>query len=827
MNKNTSSNKVLNSKNISKLIDNSSDNKKPLLSVKDLSMIFKVRGAYKKVLDNISFDVEQGDFFGIIGESGSGKTTTGKVIIKLHQASGGVVEFDNELISQPRLSFNKKRWMHKNIQMIFQDPMSSMDPIKNILKIVSEPLVINRIVQKETIEFIKKINIIRKYFKYHFHEENFNNLLNFKLNYFKSLFDIYSKWTDKIINYNYDEVKDLFAASEIIDSIISDLLDDLQLNMEKTYILNKEQMDLIDLNIKKYEKGDLDPIDIELYKSSIKLKQVKNLKNNSAYSIELKNNKKELLSKIKEFKKGFFTKYLHDNKNYFNVLRSKLISSIKTFKQSKLLSRDNFLYAYYKLQEISYIESRNVLNLLIEKYKYLDVNEIDSLFNDVELYRVNKYNYVLTDLLNKKSEFDKVKINEKIQLIKSLEQINSFIDKSIKESNKKYILESSEIYSSLKRKYSPLSNAKISEYNSKENDYDKKLKDLSIAIDNEKANIRQNKNVTIQKWTKDYQSAKKHYNDVVNKRNKIINDWKVHQDAKNIENNKKLSQINVWKTNSEKAQLFFKNSVVSFLNHFSEKEIASCKTLSEKLAKKKYIKVIRKSLNPKWKSQKIIKYQYKSSLNSFLTVTKLHNLDVSILSWFGYFPILQLITRSKVYNALTSVGLKHEHAYRYPHEFSGGQRQRIVIARALITKPKLIIADEPISALDVSIQSQVINIMKDLAKQHGVTFLFIAHDLSMVSYACNKVIIMHNGKIVEKGDATSIFKNPIHPYTKTLFNAAPELSKIHVDLASFDEEMTYDKNYGPLNQPKFIQVNDKKDHQVLATNDQIKEWTHK
>lgn len=122
---------------------------------------------------------------------------------------------------------------------------------------------------------------------------------------------------------------------------------------------------------------------------------------------------------------------------------------------------------------------------------------------------------------------------------------------------------------------------------------------------------------------------------------------------------------------------------------------------------------------------------------------------------------------------LEAVGLNREHAGRYAHEFSGGQRQRIGIARALSLNPSFIIADEPISALDVSIQAQVVNLLKKLQKERNLTFLFIAHDLSMVKYISDRIAVMHHGKIVELGDANAIYNHPIHPYTKSLLSAIP------------------------------------------------------
>lgn len=175
--------------------------------------------------------------------------------------------------------------------------------------------------------------------------------------------------------------------------------------------------------------------------------------------------------------------------------------------------------------------------------------------------------------------------------------------------------------------------------------------------------------------------------------------------------------------------------------------------------------------------------------------------------------------REKVGSLLEAVGLNDEHANRYAHEFSGGQRQRLGIARALSLDPSFIIADEPISALDVSIQAQVVNLLKELQKERHLTYLFIAHDLSMVKYISDRIAVMYRGKIVELGDADEIYSHPVHPYTKSLLSAVPlpdplserkrqripyQHEEIDADVASVHEVA-----------PK---------HFVYGTDEQIKHW---
>ena len=171
---------------------------------------------------------------------------------------------------------------------------------------------------------------------------------------------------------------------------------------------------------------------------------------------------------------------------------------------------------------------------------------------------------------------------------------------------------------------------------------------------------------------------------------------------------------------------------------------------------------------------------------------------------------------------LKKVGLSPEHASRYPHQFSGGQRQRVGIARALIMQPKLIIADECISALDVSIQAQVVNLMKDIQQETGCAYLFIAHDLSMVKYISDRIGVLHLGYMVEAGTKEEIFSHPVHPYTKSLLSAIPHPNP---EVEKRRKSITYDYASSGIDYAKGTQHLVDGTHTVLATDAELAQWT--
>ena len=200
----------------------------------------------------------------------------------------------------------------------------------------------------------------------------------------------------------------------------------------------------------------------------------------------------------------------------------------------------------------------------------------------------------------------------------------------------------------------------------------------------------------------------------------------------------------------------------------------------------------RRELRAKRRELQIVFQDPYSSLNPRMTVAQIigEALDIHGLAGDG------AARRKRIAELLEQVGLNAAHAERYPHEFSGGQRQRIGIGRALAVSPKLIICDEPVSALDVSVQAQVVNLLQDLQAQLGLTYLFIAHDLAVVEHISQRVLVMYLGRIVESGPAEAVIRNPRHPYTKALIAAVPKGRRIEAGAEVLGGELP-----SPLNPP--------------------------
>ncbi|MDE6562650.1 MAG: ATP-binding cassette domain-containing protein [Malacoplasma sp.] len=848
-------------------------------------MLFKVRGLYFKALDNISFSVNEGDFFGIIGESGSGKSTTGKCIIKLYQPTGGKIEIQNNLISNKRLTRSAKKWLHKNVQMIFQDPMASLNPTKNILQLISEPLAINKSLWIDAYKKWKELNSVSKYLFSEFIRRKNKILQDFKIKYITCLKEKINESISHFKQIENDESFKLLNFRQAREKIILGMdifVEKINETTSDIYAFSKNYQDILEELTQKWKNQDYD-LAYKNYEDLLqKYKDSKRIFSLSTKGDKIQKEKNELINEIKNLDINFKETY-KQNFQYIKSWEATIKGKIKSISQNIEFSKDDLDYTV-NLINLKKLKTEFYFVKKLKKYKYLSEDIITETKIKVENL-LEKYFKSLSDFAVKYSiEFENVDIEQKNAIIKNLIAARGFAQLFYSsEKNEKWnvhdfiweqfksILDSTDNFTLYKsEKFDDYFNFQFSLHNdllqlknnAKENsDFNKnsflekrisltdlvkqKTSQLSLLIANYKeteeyktnsekfkesneaflkAKVERNNHivnivkgedtnkqrefltVTNQEYSaalSEYMHAKKEFESIVKKcisyvkkdKKSVQEDLVTLNDSNNLLENKEI--------NKNKEPFNFKN----WFNSIKSNDL-------------KYLK---KEVKLRWKSLSAIEFEYNNVINEVKVNTKICEWR-SWFNWIFYFNLKKIIKRDCVYKALDSVGLKREHAYRYPHEFSGGQRQRIVIARALINKPKIIIADEPISALDVSIQAQIINILQDLCKKQNVTILFIAHDLSMVNYACNNVIIMHRGRILEKGNVKKIFENPIHPYTKSLMKATPKLSRVHVDLAAFNENFTYDKEWDAFNKPEFIKINNDEDHQVFGTESQISKW---
>lgn len=768
--------------------------KKKILKIENLNKFFINRNNYKIALDNISFDVTEGDFLGIIGESGSGKTTLGRTIIRLNDATSGKIKLFNKNISNKKISKQENLTICRSMQMIFQDPLSSLNPKMNILKIISEPIVINKSLKKENIKIIDSRHKTNFLFEYEI-------LSGLAKNKYEKLYEYYVEYK-KIINETITKIDDFkFTNNDSWTESFSDLetIFDHYIMSQKPVIeiLNKmyeNAKKIIKVYDKKVKTNDLDPIYSKYIEYANNLDEAKADFGNKENSI---NNLKKKFNKIKKdiafFKSNRLVRseikdlkiHIKLNSNGMKIAKTKRDYNFKKIllirDRLKLEILDDFLNFENVDEENLINEYRNIKDIIDEFFK----NEFIRIFNDniSENYE-EKMTSIDYDLIKKEIENNLSKslidFKNKLQMI---DEKNKIIINVLLSEKTMIAEEISKL--KLKKKKQEKTFYSSESYIQKNNDFKKIKEELNL--------IRKEKH-------------KKH-NEFIHKSLAEL------KEKIKIESNEVKTRKNFL---SKRLNILIKELIAirpTDLANFSKKDASQ--------VIKKNTKSMKEQLKNKMSSFKLIDFEFTKILEYYFIEERICSSNRSKLFFYRN-DFLKIMILEKVFELLESVGLKKEHAYRYPHEFSGGQRQRIVIARALINDPKIIIADEAISALDVSIQAQVVNMMKELCDKRDVTFLFIAHDISMVHYICNKVIIMHNGKIVEKGSTNKIFKNPIHPYTQSLLKAVPELWKMDVDLSLFGDNSNYSESYSISNKPYFMKVEN--DHEVLATKEQFDKW---
>lgn len=853
-----------------KLLGNIVDETNELVTVSKLNRYFKKQGSYFKAVDNASFTINKQDFFGIIGESGSGKSTTGKMLIRLYPTSGGTIIFDNHLISQEKISKKTRSWLCQNMQMIFQDPMSSLNPKKNVLTLVSEPFKINHKLDKQAIEIIKDHLKINKYFQYTYRLEDNEISHNFFNKYYNGLIATYKDGIEKLNNLNVNIKND--GNEELTRAL--DIIADVEENAKKinflVYDYIRDIKNIFTKCLNCFNNNEINENETNLFHSEHNFEKNKQESKHCYEYIELKKLQEQKKQEYKTIKTNIKEWYIKENKMFIDSLISSYILDLNAIKTAKSITKTNFEYYYQQAKEWKlqlFVASLNELRScywipLADFQQY--VKEIEQIVEDItnpaltlaiKMQSLNNDRLLFIDKIVEEFSFCAYELS---RFGRSLEgkQNNEVLKRlGVYDKYQEYVKKIEQCYDEYKNVYDDNCSVMESEKLVSIRNKIEEILNINAQARREKieildsvhteiyvleAKLTKIRNYEKTEWlkTNGYRRAQEKYSlaciDLQEKKKACKDYTKAAIEEFNKTN---LPLMNQWVADVKAWRKEFKETFKNYLNVIKKikSELLKCQPNElTNLAKNvdfktkwillnSYKKDVRRELGTRIKNLSSLNFEFETNYEEVDLYRNLRSTHPLFL-WLNKRLLVKVLTRAKVYQALNEVGLKNEHAYRYPHEFSGGQRQRIVIARALINNPKLIIADEPISALDVSIQAQVVNIMKRLAEQKGITFIFIAHDLSMVNYACNRMIILHNGVIVEKGDTNEIFANPVHPYTISLIKAAPELSKIHVDLAAFSELENYASNYSPLNQPTFHEVNKEKEHFVFGTDDQIKEW---
>lgn len=704
-----------------------------ILEVKDLRQHFRVGIGKKRIdvkaVDGISFDIYEREVFGLVGESGCGKTTTGRSIIKLYNPTDGTVTFDGKIIGAG-YSGNLRR-----------------------IRLAKE---------KSKLERIKADDY--KYQRFLINEESVE-----KINEQKELL--------KLNKINYEnQVTEIKRHNEEVKTEIDSLKSEAKLRISEL------------------------KHDAIMQKDEVLHSEVKSVDHN--YKISIQAAKRRFDQKVsylpdsllsKEEKDKQYQDFLNEyNKEVYNIENTYLEGLVK-YNPNKYIKQANKIYSKRikksKDEEVV-LEAENLLKTL-DDFKAEEQHE--ELSKEARKAKINEINLKFKEESNKINDQLALDIEKEKTKLKTKEELKPEFDKAkLAYQNEKTFI-NDKIKQLKNERKEKLSNLKL----------DRKNNPDKYKVDKE-AQLKSKKNL------REIIKAEKEGIKELKKLNKIY-------ETKEEKQQKEIDLANLKEEYQPKIDELTNKVNKLKESHESSEEL---KELEKELRilkieyNREYIKISNRNTYAGVMSQLQMIFQDPvSSLNPRKTVKEIvsEGLIIQGVKDTKYID-------NKVAEALNLVGLSPNHASRYPHEFSGGQRQRIGIARALIVNPKFIIADEPISALDVSIQAQIINLLKDLREELGLTILFIAHDLSVVKYFSDRIAVMYFGKIVEQASSEELFKNPLHPYTKSLLSAIPNPDPL-------SERKRKRTTYNPqihdysVDKPKMVEI--KEGHFIYANEKEI------
>ncbi|SJZ50489.1 ATP-binding cassette domain-containing protein [Mycoplasmopsis verecunda] len=789
--------------------------KKTILEVINLKKYFVNKNAVNKAVDNVTFDVKEGEIVGLIGESGSGKTTIGRSLLRLYDDYNGFVRLDGKIISGKRISRKRKKFMHKNIQMIFQDPMASLNGQNTIYSILKEPLIVNGIIKAKHKDIKSDWKKVKSNFRYTFIE----HALRFQLKNLEISNKLHEpfikKWEELSgkISFNAkgnldDQFNSYFGYLEERTKINSIVINNLYKNTEELIALYEEKQ--ADFRNKKI---DFDEVELENAKN--KYLHEKKLFWHTQKYYDLKTEYKALKSSYDEDKTNY--------KDTAKISKTSIKNFLAEVKNEYRMHRNDaysttFLDFYFHKLKL-YLINYRLYKELKKNYKYLKFLSFEDLLELSDDFKMYSQKFYAT------------KLNINTSTKASIKELKGIVKTQYNFDLSKYINKSRELEKQLKTKYQ----SSKKEINSLKNKMI--IESFRYAPDYYEDRMRAKAELAKAQALFDEESKKY----IIGYKERIahLQEQIIAQSA--IETDLQARDKKVFAEfmkNNDNFVKFFKNEIIKPLENSKKNSRAYKKYQQRKIDLKVYQTNVEDRLNGiksfKIESKYLNKNLYSVYLLMGITIKdrryrklgKFGNFLVAIGQPLRMKRISNLYTQSIIYKALEDVGLLKQFAYRYPHEFSGGQRQRIVIARALITEPKIIVADEPIASLDISIQAQVVNLLKDLCKKKNIGMVFIAHDLSMIEYIADRVQIMHLGKIVESGKTEAIYANPIHPYTINLFKAIPKISNANEKFQDVKFELSY------LEEQMFPNIAVEQEvedgiHYVYGTDDQVAKWLRK